>query len=80
MELININYGWDKEINISLSLRELQIIHDSIAVISYSECREHWNYFHNKKLEIPYLSEVFYSLYDNLENIIKLAGGCADND
>ena len=76
MKLINTNCEWDKEINISLSLRELQMIHDSIAITSYARCSEHWE--SQNKLKIPYLADDYYSLYDNLDNIIESIGGCAN--
>lgn len=78
MKLINTNCSkWDREINISLSLKELQIIHDSLAFTSYQECREYWDGENSD--DIPYVSDEFYSLYDNLEDSVRTLGGHTDD-
>ena len=79
MKLINTNCNkWDKEINISLSLKELQIIHDAHAVTSYHGCREYWDDGENSG-GIPYVSDEFYSLYDDLEDAVRTLGGYTDD-
>lgn len=69
----NPNIFWDKEINIALTVRELQIIRDCIENNGYFEATlEYANMFNS---EPPYNSKDMTNLYDQTQEILKEQGG-----
>lgn len=73
MKLLNTNETkWDKNIRIELTLRELQIIRDSIGATSHKMKSNIWS-DHFKCC--PYDLEQGLSLFNDVEYILKKQGG-----
>lgn len=64
---------WDKEINITLTIRELQMIEDCVAKSSYLNIKNDYNITFNT--EPPYKSCDLNILYDQTQEILKSQGG-----
>ena len=73
MKLLNTNETkWDKNIRIELTLRELQIIRDSIGTTSHDTRSRIWNY---SSENCPYNLDQGNTLFDDVMNILKKQGG-----
>lgn len=73
MKLLNTNETkWDKNIKIELTLRELQIIRDSIGATSHDDRSSIWNYGSEK---CPYNIGQGNILFDDVMSILKKQGG-----
>ena len=72
METENPNI-WDKEIDITLTVRELQMIRDCVAKSSYSNivC----DYKNRFNVEPQYSGSDIYTLYMQAQKILKEEGG-----
>ena len=64
---------WDKEIDITLTIREFQIIRDCLAKSSYSNivC----DYKNRFNIEPQYSDSDMYTLYMQAQKILKEEGG-----
>lgn len=75
MKLLNISETkWDENIKLELTLRELQIIRDSIGATSHDMRSEIW-YYDFKDKECPYNSDQGTSLFNDVNYILKKQGG-----
>lgn len=73
MKLLNTDQTkWDKNIKLELTLRELQIIRDSIGVTNYKTISNIWS---NNFECCPYNLEQGYSLFNDVNYILKKQGG-----
>lgn len=63
---------WDKKIQLELTLRELQIIRDSIGATSHCMRSEYWD---DDFKDCPYNSEQGSSLFDDVNYILEEQGG-----
>lgn len=72
MKLLNTDETkWDKKIQLELTLRELQIIRDSIGATSHHDRSSIWEH-----TEVcPYTYEQGDSLFNDVMDIIKKQGG-----
>lgn len=78
MRLASNKTNWDKEIEISVSVRELQIIRDCVAGTSYKILHDGHKFdFDN---EPPYNDDNVMNLYNETETILKEQGGKTNND
>lgn len=68
----NLNI-WDKEINITLTIRELQMIRDCVAKSSYSNITNNYNTTFNR--EPPYKDYNLDDLYNQVQEILERKGG-----
>jgi hypothetical protein len=64
---------WDKEINITLTIRELQMIRDCIAKSSYFNVTNNYNTTFNR--EPPYKDCNLDDLYNQVQEILESQGG-----
>ena len=64
---------WDKEINVALSIRELQIIRDCVAKSNYLNVTNNYNTTFNR--EPPYKDCNLIDLYDQVQEILEKQGG-----
>lgn len=75
MKLLGINETkWDENIKIELTLRELQIIRDSIGVTNHNMRSEIWDEIFTSE-DCPYNSEQGTSLFNDVNYILKNKGG-----
>lgn len=75
MKLLNTNEPkWDENIKLELTLRELQIIRDSIGATNHSMRSEVW-VWHDDFKECPYNSDQGTSLFNDVNYILKVQGG-----
>lgn len=75
MKLLNTNETkWDKNIRIELTLRELQIIRDSIGATSHDDRSSIWNYGSE---DCPYNPKQGTTLFNDINYILKDQGGVA---
>lgn len=73
MKLLNTNETkWDKNIRIELTLKELQIIRDSMGATSHSDRSDIWS---NYSEACPYNSIQGRTLFDDVKSILKKQGG-----
>lgn len=73
MKLLNTDQTkWDKNIKLELTLRELQIIRDSIGVTNYKTISNIWS---NNFECCPYNLGQGYSLFNDVNYILKKQGG-----
>lgn len=71
--LLNTNETkWDENIKLELTLRELQIIRDSIGATNHNTRSEIWE---DTFEECPYDSEQGTSLFNDVNYILKKQGG-----
>lgn len=73
MRLTNDKTNWDKEIKITVSVRELQIIRDCIAGTSYKILHEGHNFDFDD--EPPYNDDNVMNLYNETQTVLKEQGG-----
>ena len=72
--LITNETKWDENIKLELTLRELQIIRDSIGATSHGTRSEIWNEICTSE-GCPYNSEQGTSLFNDVNYILKKQGG-----
>ena len=72
--LITNETKWDENIKLELTLRELQIIRDSMGVTSHGTRSEIWNKIFTSE-DCPYNSEQGTSLFNDVNYILKKQGG-----
>ena len=65
---------WDENIKLELTLRELQIIRDSVGATSHARRSEIWNETFTSE-DCPYDSDQGTSLFNDIEYILKEQGG-----
>lgn len=76
MRLLNANETkWDENIKLELTLRELQIIRDSIGATNHNMRSEIWDDVHDDFKECPYNSCQGTFLFDDVNSILKKQGG-----
>ena len=63
---------WDNTIQVELTIRELQILRDSMAITSYNGKTTEWRNFNKIP---PYSLNEENILFKNVEEILKLKGG-----
>lgn len=69
--------NWDENIEISLSLRDLQLIYDCIGAVPLS----YLNYKHEvSKFRGKYDATYFTNLYNELDDILNYHDGITDDD
>lgn len=79
MKLLNENETkWDKNIRLELTLRELQIIRDSMGATNHGIRREIWDEVFTSE-DCPYNSEQGTSLFNDIKYILKRQGGVVIN-
>lgn len=77
MKLVSNNADfWDKTITIQLSLRELQILFDSLGSTAWISLEDNWKDYHTL-LEMPYNMNNKNQLYNELEDLLTKLGGVA---
>ena len=73
MKLLNTNETkWDENIKLELTLRELQIIRDSMGATSYNDKKYIWD---ENCAECPYNLDQNKILFNDLMSILKKQGG-----
>ena len=73
MKLLNTEQtNWDKNIKLELTLRELQIIGDSVGATSHDMRSKIWD---NTFKDCPYDFQQGVSLFNDIEYILKEQGG-----
>ena len=73
MKLLNTNETkWDDNIKLELTLRELQIIRDSMGATSYNDKTYIWD---ENCAECPYNSHQNKILFNDVMSILKKQGG-----
>ena len=73
MRLLKTNETkWDKKIQLELSLRELQIIRDSMGATSYNDKKYIWD---ENCAECPYNLDQNKILFNDVMSILKKQGG-----
>lgn len=73
--LLNTNEtNWDKSIKLELTLRELQIIRDSIGATSHETRSDIWNWSDIFE-DCPYNSKQGTTLFNDVNYILKDQGG-----
>ena len=79
MKLLNTNETkWDKNIRLELTLRELQIIGDSMGATNHEIRRDIWDEVFTSE-DCPYNSEQGASLFNDINYILKKQGGVVIN-
>ena len=79
MKLLNTEQtNWDENIKLELTLRELQIIRDSMGATSHETRSEIWNEIFTSE-DCPYNSEQGTSLFNDINYILKNQGGVVIN-
>lgn len=77
MELLKYTKKWDKKIDITLTLAELQELYCAFGATSFSDRQKAWGDIfvdNGKEIEnCPFKNN--NGLYDDLENILKECGG-----
>ena len=78
MRLLNSEQPlWDKEINITVTLRELQELYCAFGITAYCDRAEQWEKLSTQ--DCPFMSSYFNPLYEDLESILKAQGGVTFN-
>lgn len=73
MRLLNSEQPlWDKEINITITLRELQELYCALGITEYSDREEEWKQISDYQI-CPFNDSNY--LYDDIEIILKEQGG-----
>ena len=73
MKLLNTNETkWDENIKLELTLRELQIIRDSMGATSYNDKKYIWD---ENRAECPYNLDQNKILFNDVMSILKKQGG-----
>ena len=73
MKLLNTEQtNWDENIKLELTLRELQIIRDSIGATSYNDKKYIWD---KNGAECPYNLDQNKILFNDVMSILKKQGG-----
>ena len=73
MKLLNTNETkWDENIKLELTLRELQIIRDSMGATSYNDKKYIWD---ENCAECPYNLDQNKILFNDVMSILKEQGG-----
>ena len=77
MKLLNTEQtNWDENIKLELTLRELQIIRDSIGATNHETRSDIWNWSDNfKDKDCPYNSQQGTYLFNDVNYILKKQGG-----
>lgn len=65
---------WERKISIELSLRELQILFDSVGSSSWDDYKNNWEMY-DTDIDIPYNIDDSDQIYSELEEIIYGLGG-----
>lgn len=73
MKLVQPREVWDNTVQVELTIRELQILRDSMAVTSYNDKTTEWR---NSNSIPPYSLNEEEILFKNVEEILRLKGGC----
>lgn len=73
MKLVRSQEVWDNIIQVELTIRELQILRDSMGVTSYNDKTTKWR--DTNKIP-PYSMVEEEILFKNVEEILRLKGGC----
>lgn len=69
LKLLSTEKDWEKELTLTMTLKELQACYDAIHIISHSEVEDLWA---NEDIVAPYDEfEVFISL----KEILEIMGG-----
>ena len=69
--------NWDEKIEISLTLRDLQLIYDCVGAVPL----KYLNYKHEtSKFTKKYDATYFTSLYNELDDLLKAHNGVTDDD
>lgn len=74
MKLLTDKANWDENIKLELTLRELQIIRDSIGATNHDMRSEIWDEIFTSE-DCPYNSEQGTSLFNDVNYILKNKGG-----
>lgn len=74
MKLLTDKTNWDENIKLELTLRELQIIRDSIGATNHNMRSEIWDEIFTSE-DCPYNSEQGTSLFNDVNYILKNKGG-----
>lgn len=72
MKLVQSQKVWDNIIQVELTIRELQILRDSMGVTSYNDKTTKWR---NINKIPPYSMDEEEILFKNVEEILRLKGG-----
>lgn len=73
MKLVQSQEVWDNTIQVEITIRELQILRDSMGATSYNDKTANWRNTNNKIP--PYSSYEDEVLFKNVKDILKLKGG-----
>ena len=73
MKLVRWQEVWDNIIQVELTIRELQILRDSMGVTSYNDKTTKWR---DTNKSPPYSIVEEEILFKNVEEILRLKGGC----
>lgn len=73
MKLVQSQEVWDNTIQVELTIRELQILRDSMGVTSYNDKTSKWRNTNNKIP--PYSMNEDEALFKNVKEILRLKGG-----
>lgn len=79
MRVIDLEEKWDKNIQLEFTLRELQILYDSLGKISWNQLKS--VYEEDRKIpkeKIPFNDDDVFVLWEDLKNLINLKGGCTE--
>ena len=68
---------WDKEIDIRLTLRELQELYCAFGTTAYCNRAEQWEELSTE--DCPFVFSYPNTLYEDLESILKAQGGVTFN-
>ena len=75
MRLLNSEQTlWNKEINITVTLRELQELYCALGITSYSDINKEWKQISDYQI-CPFDDDDSSCLYDDIEKILKEQGG-----
>ena len=78
MKLLNNKQPlWDKEIDIRLTLRELQELYCAFGTTAYYNRAEQWEELSTE--DCPFVYSYPNTLYEDLESILKAQGGVTFN-
>lgn len=71
----NSNSKWDEKVKIELTLREVQILFDSIGSTSWKDFENNWSMYDVPKSDMPYNLDDIDSTFDQLQDIVEELGG-----
>ena len=73
MKLFQSQEVWDNTIQVELTIKELQILRDSMSMTSYNDKTTEWR--DSNKIP-PYSMNEEEILFTNVQEILRLKGGC----